>query len=784
MRRNNTLTLFIVALMFCSLFLLTAGTPPAQANGGNLADGAVAFIKSQYRATGAQSAPVRLPLVLYILNEAGVDTNTSEWVYNGVAIGDAVNDLVDQDISDPATPVKSLAQDLIAMQGLGDVDRASQLQALLTGRQHSDGSFEGEDPDYGAYSILPAYDLLGRADRLGIIDAVYARTYILAQRDATTGAWPFIYLDFMSTAEAVRALACLDPGEADQAAQDAIDAGCAWLRQQQQTDGSFQAGMDVNLIDTVEAIAAQKALNIDPASAGGWKHQTSGKSAVDYLNSYDLAAGGNLMDAVWLLDACNLLGIRPTGGGGSDGGGGSSSSISVGVAVVGRNDQKLLAPTYVTLGPGNRWGLTALGALDAAAGSSSYVVASGTYGYWVTGIYDLANATPPSTAGWMYTLNDAAPSQGADVTKVSNGDRVIWYYSESMDQSAPTWTRLSGSGSDGGTTSVTSTNGNATITPSAGGAVSLGGDASIKIPPGALNGTAGVNVTVQKLDSPPAAPSGFMILGSVYEFSVGGSTSYDFNKPVTLALTFDPEDLAPGQTPSVYYYDQSTEQWVNLGGAVSGNTITITIDHFTKFAVLAREAGEEAEAPPQGPAPAFSDVSPSYWAYDVISQLNSAGYVYGYPDNTFKPDNAMTRAEFAAVLDKVLKLPAYNPATPDFSDVSPRDWFYGSVENTVYAGLVKGYGQTFAPNNQITREELATVLVRALNGQDQAGAGMSVQTDFTDDSGISGWARGYVAAAVENGLLRGYPDNSFRAKSSATRAEVCALIANFLDVRK
>ncbi|HBC92419.1 MAG TPA: hypothetical protein DCZ10_05835, partial [Pelotomaculum sp.] len=89
---------------------------------------------------------------------------------------------------------------------------------------------------------------------------------------------------------------------------------------------------------------------------------------------------------------------------------------------------------------------------------------------------------------------------------------------------------------------------------------------------------------------PPAVPSGFRLLGSVYEFSVDGEKSYSFAKSVTITLHFDPGAVGEGETPSIYYYDEELKQWVNLGGEISGNTITIQVDHFTKYAVMA--AGE------------------------------------------------------------------------------------------------------------------------------------------------------------------------------------------------
>ena len=329
---------------------------------------------------------------------------------------------------------------------------------------------------------------------------------------------------------------------------------------------------------------------------------------------------------------------------------------------------------------------------------------------------------------------------------------------------------------------MTSTTGSASVDPATGGTVSLGSNASVNIPAGALKGTASTTVAIQQVSSPPAVPAGFSLLGSVYEFTVGGSTGYSFAKPVTLTFTFDPTAVPAGETPAIYYYDESSDQWVSLGGTVSGSTITVTVDHFTKFAVLAGNA-----ATPAGPATAakFTDVPASLWAYGDIESLSGLGYISGYPDGSFKPGNTITRAEFVSILSKALKLAAYNPAAPDFSDVAQGDWFYGSVEDAVYAGIVKGYGSAFKPDDPITREEMAVILVNALNEQDQAKSSMNSGTAFTDDASISAWAKGFVAVAVQDGLIKGYPDdNSFRPKSAATRAEACAMIMNFLNIHK
>jgi hypothetical protein len=184
-------------------------------------------------------------------------------------------------------------------------------------------------------------------------------------------------------------------------------------------------------------------------------------------------------------------------------------------------------------------------------------------------------------------------------------------------------------------------------------------------------------------------------------------------------------------------------------------------------------------------APAFSDVQASYWAYDAISNLSRLDYITGYPDGSFKPDGTITRAEFVSILTRALKLQAYSPPVPGFTDVSSSDWFYSSVESSVHAGIASGNGSgSFSPNEPVTREEMATILVNALSKQDEAKASMSARTLFADDTSISSWARGFVVMAVNEGLIRGYPDNTFRPQGDATRAEACSMISSFLSIQK
>ncbi len=307
--------------------------------------------------------------------------------------------------------------------------------------------------------------------------------------------------------------------------------------------------------------------------------------------------------------------------------------------------------------------------------------------------------------------------------------------------------------------------------------------------------------------------------GSVVAISIGSDNgvSLTFSKPVSIFL--------PGQTgKSVGYIKNGTfTQITNKltsnvlpSGVVDGyyddgTNITIWTTHFTTFVAytltvvpVTGGGGPTGGNGGGGPAPAvttptpvttpitpptpvkgaiFTDVPASFWAYTDIATLSGLGYVSGYPDGTFMPNNPITRAEFCAVMDKVLNLTTFAQQTPTFSDVNTGDWYYQAVETAVYAGIANGYSDsTFQPNAPISRQQAAAILVNALGKQNEAKADMGMKTSFTDDTSISSWARGYVVLAVQDALIKGYSDGSFGPLNAVTRAEACAMIGNFLTV--
>ena len=109
----------------------------------------------------------------------------------------------------------------------------------------------------------------------------------------------------------------------------------------------------------------------------------------------------------------------------------------------------------------------------------------------------------------------------------------------------------------------------------------------------------------------------------------------------------------------------------------------------------------------------FSDVTAQAWYYNAVAELTKSGVIRGYEDGTFRPDQAITRAEFTAIAARFAKIST--DRTVDFSDVSVNMWYYDAVRTAISYGWVTGYEDgTFRPEQSIARGETATIVNRML----------------------------------------------------------------------
>jgi len=193
------------------------------------------------------------------------------------------------------------------------------------------------------------------------------------------------------------------------------------------------------------------------------------------------------------------------------------------------------------------------------------------------------------------------------------------------------------------------------------------------------------------------------------------------------------------------------------------------------------EYGEELQNMPENtPAVSFSDLPSTHWAYKYIADLVNRKVFEGYPDHKFRPDRTISRAEFATIIVKAAGLQPKKVNYSSFSDVKVTDWSSPWIETAkdYLTGYRTANGEyIYNPTAPALREDITVAIVK-LKGYDVARlANRSIiEAMFTDYEGISESAKDYVAIAVENGIVSGFPDETFRPQNSITRAEAAALL--------
>ncbi|MGO4695681.1 S-layer homology domain-containing protein [Paenibacillus sp. 2TAB26] len=177
----------------------------------------------------------------------------------------------------------------------------------------------------------------------------------------------------------------------------------------------------------------------------------------------------------------------------------------------------------------------------------------------------------------------------------------------------------------------------------------------------------------------------------------------------------------------------------------------------------------------------FADIS-GHWAKADIMEMVDRGVVSGMSMDRFAPNDKVTRAQFAMMLAGALKLKegSGNP----FKDVKKGAWYEDSVKKAYAAGIVKGASaESFEPEKEITREEMAVMLVRAK----AYALGVKPETlkegklpSYSDDGSISGWARSSLSVAVQAKLMKGRSASLLAPKGHTTRAESAVVLKRLL----
>lgn len=175
------------------------------------------------------------------------------------------------------------------------------------------------------------------------------------------------------------------------------------------------------------------------------------------------------------------------------------------------------------------------------------------------------------------------------------------------------------------------------------------------------------------------------------------------------------------------------------------------------------------------PAYAAADYQ-THWAAGVILRAYSAGIISGDTDGDFYPDRDITRAEFVSIVARRLNLSGDSTALT-FSDVKLTDWYAPAVAATVAADILSGYpDNTFRPAESISRQEAVFLLCRAFGAEPEFSASLLRFVDFVE---VASYAQESMAFAVSQGLVSGYEDAMLRPRKTLTRAEALVLCEKF-----
>lgn len=262
-------------------------------------------------------------------------------------------------------------------------------------------------------------------------------------------------------------------------------------------------------------------------------------------------------------------------------------------------------------------------------------------------------------------------------------------------------------------------------------------------------------------------------LSDVYEFTItsGDKTISTFEKSIVITLPVS-SDVKDGKNVAAYYINEETNALEFVISKYENGVVTFKTSHFSKYVVV-----ENSKT--------FKDVPENQWAKKYIDSLASKGIVSGKSADNFAPNDTITRAQFALILTKILNLPI-TEYEGRFKDIPvSMDWAFGGIEAANRAGIVSGSNGNFMPYKNITREQMATMIVRALEYVDPSIVeGVKNEVKFADANTIQDYAKQPVAIVSGLGIVGGRTVNGkqlFAPAENATRAQAATMLYNMLD---
>lgn len=241
------------------------------------------------------------------------------------------------------------------------------------------------------------------------------------------------------------------------------------------------------------------------------------------------------------------------------------------------------------------------------------------------------------------------------------------------------------------------------------------------------------------------------------------------------------EKIAEEKLEDVEKEDKKKGSGGGGGGGGGGATVTTKLPATTvqKPAVTPAPIVEEDKEAVVNTT--FTDLENTAWAVEAIENMALRGIVNGVGDNKFMPDKQITREEFVKMLMLALNIPS-EETEKTFTDVKEDAWYYDCVMDAYATNIVKGIDfDVFGVGTSITREQMCTMIYRAMNFMDIYIDDTENTMNFADADEISEYAKDAVEALFRGGVVNGVSNTEFAPKGYATRAMATQMLYNLLE---
>ena len=271
--------------------------------------------------------------------------------------------------------------------------------------------------------------------------------------------------------------------------------------------------------------------------------------------------------------------------------------------------------------------------------------------------------------------------------------------------------------------------------------------------------------------------------------SSGSSTTYTakVNKTGSGSAAVSPQNAKKGDKVTVTAtpnagYEVATVTVTDS----SGKTVAVSNEGNGKYTftqpasrVTVQVTFRAVEEQPDDTAMPFTDVAAGQWYAEAVQYVYEKGLMTGTSATAFAPDATTTRGMIVTMLYRLEGEPA--AAASGFADVEAGQWYANAVNWAAANQIVNGYGETFGPNDIITREQMAAILYRyaQYKGYDVSASGQ--MSAYTDAANVSDYASSAMQWAVGEGLLNGVTETTLAPDGSAIRAQVAAIFMRFCE---